>query len=145
MEHPTTIPMPRRRFSLLAGVLLSLLAPACGSAGLLEAQALDCAAPGGCAEGQALDGESPTDFCDDHDPCTDDVDCTPCSAVPEDKHDIYHCTADADLPPLCAGRTGCVHVALTTPAGQVDSCFPVAGTAELHAGVCRAGACVENE
>lgn len=130
---------------LVVAAALTLLTPGCAAEDVTEARFLDCAPGGGCAHEPALDGQDPATFCDDHDPCTTDVDCTPCSAVPPGERDIYHCTADEDLPELCAGRAGCVHVPLTTPAGQADSCFPVADAADAHPGVCRAGRCVEND
>ena len=131
-----------RLFSSMVA-LLALLAPACASEGVLEAQSFDCAA-GECAASTTPNGEDPHAFCDDQDPCTTDANCTPCSTLPAEDQDAYHCTADQDLPDFCAGHLGCIHVLLTTPAGVTNSCFPVAGAADLHAGVCRFGTCVEN-
>jgi hypothetical protein len=126
-----------------AGALFILtLAPGCAvDTTLAEAQSPDCIAGEGCA---APSGDDPASFCDDDNPCTTDVNCTPCSTLPAAERDMYHCTADADLPALCAGRTGCAHVPLTTPPEQSNDCFPVAGAADVHAGVCRAGTCAEN-
>jgi hypothetical protein len=84
-------------------------------------------------------------FCDDHNPCTSDVNCTPCNSLPPEEHDIHHCTPDEELPSFCRDQTGCVHVDLTTPPQQINSCFPVADASDLHAGVCREGTCVEND
>jgi hypothetical protein len=129
-----------------AVLVLSLSASGCtAETAVAEAQSPDCAAAGECTADPTTDGEDPASFCDDHNPCTDDVNCTPCSALEPPDRNIHRCTADADLPALCAGRTGCVHEPLTTPAGQIDDCFPVAGAADLHAGVCRAGRCAEND
>jgi hypothetical protein len=119
---------------LLALVVLAALAPACA------VDAIDQ----GAEPASAPEGDDPASFCDDQNPCTADANCTPCSALPRAQRDIYHCTPDRELPPFCAGKTGCVHVDLTTPAGQRNDCFPVAGDADLHAGVCRAGVCAEN-
>jgi len=58
---------------------------------------------------------------------------------------MRRCTADDELPPFCAGRTGCVHAPLTTPEEQSNDCFPVAGDPDLHAGACLSGVCVDNE
>jgi len=145
-----TIPRtPRRSPRVLAwaAVLASLAAPGCAPEdGVDEARLLDCADQAGCAQHDAArDADDPRAFCDDHDPCTADANCTPCSALPPDERDIYHCTEDEDLPVFCAGRTGCVHVPMTTPAGQINSCFPVADAADGHSGVCRAGRCVDND
>jgi hypothetical protein len=90
------------------------------------------------------DGQDAANFCDDCNPCTTDMNCTPCGSLPTAQRDVYRCTADDDLPPLCAGRTGCVHVAVTMPAGQSNDCYPVADESDPQAGVCRAGRCVGN-
>jgi hypothetical protein len=144
MAHSHPIPRVRLRLSFAAGAVLTLWLPACAPDGVLEAEERDCATTGACAD-PLLEGDDPATLCDDHDPCTTDADCTPCSTLSPSEQDLYHCTADGDLPPFCAGRTGCVHVPLTTPAGQIDSCFPVAGASDLRSGVCRAGACVDDE
>ncbi len=123
---------------------LCLLAPACAADPLLQAQSDDCA-NGDCSAGPSSNGDDPANFCDDENPCTDDANCTPCSTLPAAERDIYHCTADDELPAFCAGKTGCVHVAWSDPPGQVDGCFPVAGAAEPHPGMCRVGRCVEND
>jgi hypothetical protein len=133
----------RLRITFAMGAILALLTPACVAEGVLEAQQAECAS-GDCLGTTTPDGDDPFTFCDDHDPCTTDANCTPCSTVPAAEQDEYHCTADQDLPSFCEGRTGCVHVPMTTPAGVSDSCFPVADSTDLHAGVCRAGTCVEN-
>jgi hypothetical protein len=99
--------------------------------------------------------------CDDHLPCTLDIQCTPCSMVPEEIRFVKAtCTPDAALSPLCFDsddittrkllQIGCAHfVDDPTPPGVIDACFPVAYPAdpssEPHAGVCNAvGMCVEN-
>ncbi len=103
----------------------------------LPANAAPAAAP-------TCDGTDPANSCDDCNPCTVKANCTPCSSLPEAERNTQPCTADEDLPAFCAGHTGCYQVPLTTPAGQIDDCFPVAGAAELYAGSCRAGVCVAN-
>jgi hypothetical protein len=97
--------------------------------------------------------------CDDHKPCTVDIQCTPCSAVPEEIRFIKAtCTPDAELSPFCFDGfdlptrkplyAGCTHIFDDpTPSGVIDACFPVAYdlNSEPHAGVCNAvGVCVEN-
>ncbi len=120
--------------SALALSLLAALAPACA------VDAVDQIVE----QASAPAGDDPASFCDDQNPCTADANCTPCSALPRAQRDMYHCTPDGELPPFCAGKTGCVHVDLTTPADQRNDCFPVAGAGELRAGVCRAGMCVDD-
>ncbi|MFT3774383.1 MAG: hypothetical protein QM820_54180 [Minicystis sp.] len=117
-------------------VVLCLAAAACGAE--VETSAVSD------LSGAEAAAEPPTS-CDDDNPCTADANCTPCSALPEALWDIHHCTSEDELPPFCAGRTGCVHVPLTTPAAQINDCFPVAGDPDLHAGACLAGVCVEND
>lgn len=98
--------------------------------------------------------------CDDHLPCTVDIQCTPCSAVPEELRIKATCTNDAALDPFCFAAmdsmfgelvyTGCVHfIQDPTPAGTIDACFPVQFPDDpgsiVHPGVCNAfGICVEN-
>jgi hypothetical protein len=100
------------------------------------------------AEETLCNGDDPACFCDDGNPCTTDVNCTPCSTLPSSERDIDHCTPDDELPPACNGETGCVHVAQTTPPAQIDDCFPVLGASDVdgdaHAGVCRSGVCVDD-
>jgi hypothetical protein len=132
------------RLFLSMGALLALLAPGCASEGVLEASEPECSS-GDCLTSTTPDGEDPHAFCDDQDPCTTDANCTPCSTLPAADQDAYHCTADQDLPDFCAGHLGCIHVLLTTPPGVTNSCFPVAGDADLHAGVCWFGTCVDNK
>jgi hypothetical protein len=119
-------------------LLLALVAAGCSAEVLVERPAAERAP----VEGRACDGDDPDTFCDDCNPCTAKANCTPCSALPETDRDIHRCTADEELPAFCTGRTGCYHVPLTTPAGQSNDCFPVAGAADLEPGVCRAGVCV---
>ena len=137
-----------KRFPLLiaapsawsAALLVVLVAGGCAGEVLVEG-------PGSEASpdtGPTCDGDDPANFCDDCNPCTAKANCTPCSSLPEAEQDIYHCTADAELPAFCAGRTGCYRVPLTTPPGQIDDCFPVAGADEPQPGSCRAGVCVDN-
>jgi hypothetical protein len=129
----------RRSFVPALLALLCLAAAGCSVELVDDAVEASCAGSS-CAEDQAPSG----DTCDDGDPCTADADCTPCSALPPSERSDGRCTPDDELPAFCEGKTGCVHAPMTTPAGQVDSCFPVAGDADLHAGACRAGVCVEN-
>lgn len=96
--------------------------------------------------------------CDDHLPCTVDVQCTPCSQVPEEIRYIKAtCTPDSELSAFCFDGadplmggiiyTGCTHfIADPTPPGVKNACFPVAyASGEPHAGVCNNyGVCVEN-
>lgn len=82
-------------------------------------------------------------FCDDDNPCTVDANCTPCSSLPPEQRDIYHCTEDTAVPSWCI-TSGCAHMPVTTPDGQVNDCFPVSDADPLRAGVCRNGACVDN-
>ena len=96
--------------------------------------------------------------CDDHLPCTVDVQCTPCSAVPESIRFVKAtCVPDEDLSPFCFDSatgallyTGCTHfIDDPTPLGTINACFPVKfpsdPDSEVHAGVCDAfGVCVEN-
>ncbi len=97
--------------------------------------------------------------CDDHLPCTVDIQCTPCSAVPKEIQIKATCTADALLDPFCfAGDdiatrvlvyTGCTHfIQDPTPPGVINACFPVAykfdANGNAFSGVCNAfGVCVE--
>lgn len=96
-----------------------------------------------CSEVNDCEAEA-DDFCDDCNPCTIDLNCTPCSALPEAERDVHTCTEDAELPASCAGRTGCFHEPLTTKTIQINACFPVADDPALHAGVCAEGVCTEN-
>jgi hypothetical protein len=96
--------------------------------------------------------------CDDHKPCTVDIQCTPCSQVPEEiRYVKATCTPDDKLSPFCFDGgdpvmgtllyTGCTHfIADPTPPGVKNACFPVAyASGEVHAGVCNSyGVCVEN-
>jgi hypothetical protein len=96
--------------------------------------------------------------CDDQQPCTVDIQCTPCSAVPEAIRYIKAtCTPDEELSPFCFDMesgallySGCTHfIQDPTPVGVTDACFPVKFPAdpdsEAHSGVCSAmGVCVEN-
>lgn len=93
--------------------------------------------------------------CDDHIHCTVDVQCTPCSMVPERiRYVKATCTPDGQLSPFCfvgddvATRvltyTGCTHFA----ADQGIPCFPVQyqddPDEEVHSGICNAiGICVD--
>ncbi len=138
MARPSTIPGGRLPIALTS-LLLLVAAAGCAPESDVDAVPLDS------SEGQSLAADDPGASCDDGNPCTAKADCTPCSTVPPEARDTLHCTPDDELPPFCAGRTGCVQVPLTTPAGQVDSCFPVVGASDAHAGSCRAGLCVENE
>lgn len=97
-----------------------------------------------CSETNACDGDDPETFCDDCNPCTQDFNCTPCSELDVADRDVHHCVDDGVLSPMCAKATGCIHVPLTTPEAQINACFPVADDPDLHAGVCDAGACIEN-
>lgn len=98
--------------------------------------------------------------CDDHNPCTTDIQCTPCSQVPEVIRFVKAtCTPDIDLSPFCFDNfdvttrrllyVGCTHIADdATPDGVIDACFPVAipndPLAPPHTGVCNGlGLCVE--
>ena len=132
------------------GIVISVVAAGCsdsgggGGADVERAWQASCASPA-CAGEPACDGEAPASFCDDCNPCTVDANCTPCSTLPPAERDIRHCTMDDELPPFCEGRTGCAHVPRTTPASQINDCFPVAGDPDLHAGACQAGVCVEND
>ncbi|MFO0617958.1 MAG: hypothetical protein U0414_35535 [Polyangiaceae bacterium] len=103
----------------------------------------ECVGPT-CSEVNDCDGEDPDGFCDDCNPCTIDVNCTPCSDLPPDQRSVHTCSEDADSRAICAGETGCVHASLTTPASQINACFPVAGALTPHAGACSEGVCVEN-
>lgn len=123
---------------------IGLIAAGCNHEIVDEATLASCA-DGDCGIDPACDGDSPAMFCDDCNPCTADANCTPCSALPPERREMRQCTPDDELPAFCAGRTGCVHVAVTTPEGQRNACFPVAGDPELQAGVCWAGTCVEDE
>jgi hypothetical protein len=150
MVQPRVVAPRSRRPLALAGILLAGLAlaalPACVGAPAPEVTEVACSPASSCpTEPQpACTGDDPATFCDDENPCTVDVNCTPCSELPAWQHDIYHCTADEELPELCTGHAGCFHAPQTTPAGQVDDCFPVAEAASPHAGSCRVGVCVEN-
>lgn len=98
------------------------------------------------------------DTCNDHKPCTVDIQCTPCSVVPEAiRYVKATCTPDDELSPFCFDGetgallyTGCTHfIQDPTPLGVIDACFPVAyphdPSAEVHSGVCDVfGICVEN-
>jgi hypothetical protein len=130
------------RAALLA--IVCLAAAACVTEPVGEAVQSACAGAA-CAAAPACDGDAPDTFCDDCNPCTADANCTPCSTLPPEQRDMYHCTADERLPRFCAGKTGCVHVPLTTPADRINDCFPVAGDPDLHAGACLSGTCVEND
>jgi hypothetical protein len=109
--------------------------------------------------GGASNATGVIDTCDDHLPCTVDVQCTPCSAVPEPIRFVKAtCTPDNDLSPYCLDSmtgqlvyTGCTHfIQDPTPPGTVNSCFPVQfpddPDSEVHAGRCNEfGICVENQ
>ncbi|APR87786.1 hypothetical protein A7982_13135 [Minicystis rosea] len=143
--------MEQQRFGARApwwlGLLIGIVAAGCsGNDGgeIEEARLGSCASPE-CAGEAACNGDAVESFCDDCNPCTVDANCTPCSALPAEERDLRHCTMDEDLPPFCAGHTGCVHLPLTTPAFQINACFPVANDPDLHAGACQAGVCVEND
>lgn len=125
------------RAHALALVGLSVALAGCGPEAVSDAGSTSSIAAPAC------DADDPSTFCDDCNPCTADANCTPCSAIPHALRDIHHCSDD--LPPFCDGITGCAHVPITAPAGQINDCFPVAGDPDLHAGVCAAGTCVENE
>lgn len=98
------------------------------------------------------------DTCNDHKPCTVDIQCTPCSAVPESiRYVKATCTPDEDLSPFCFDAqtgmllyAGCTHfIQDATPPGVTNACFPVAypsdPSSEAHSGVCDVfGLCVEN-
>jgi hypothetical protein len=127
----------------LLALVLALVPTACTAEVLVEAPATEIGAS--TAADPACQGDDPATFCDDCNPCTEKANCTPCSALPASERDIYHCTADEELPGFCAGRTGCFHVPLTTPEGQSASCFPVADATEARAGVCDVGRCVDGE
>ncbi len=131
---------------MLADRYNALLGADSGGGEVEEAWQASCASPT-CDGTPACDGASAENFCDDCNPCTADANCTPCSALPLEDRDLHHCTMDDELPPFCAGRTGCVHVAPpTTPPQQINDCFPVAGDPDsCNAGACQAGVCVEND
>jgi hypothetical protein len=133
----------RARFVFGIAALALSLAACAGADPTFDAEPV-IAAPGDPSSDLACTGDDPASFCDDCNPCTTDANCTPCSALPAAERDIYHCTADDELPAFCAGRTGCVHVPFSTPAGQIDDCFPVVESVDLHAGACLAGVCVDN-
>ena len=94
--------------------------------------------------------------CDDHQPCTWDVQCTPCEVVPEALRIKETCENYAELSPACFDTktgeliyTGCTHFIYWTSPGVKNDCFPVKFPAdpssEPHAGVCSTyGICVEN-
>jgi len=99
--------------------------------------------------------------CDDHLPCTVDIQCMPCSAVPESIRYIKAtCTPDNELSSFCFDgfdvlarqllHRGCVHIIQDpTPPGVKNACFPVEfpedPESEVHSGACNAiGQCVEN-
>lgn len=135
-----------RPIALVGLVLASVVAAGCVQGPPSELTAGACSPASSCPDEPqpACAGDDPATFCDDCNPCTVDMNCTPCSTLLPAERDIDHCTADEELPELCAGHAGCVHVAETTPAGQINDCFPVAVDPDLHAGVCRAGACVDD-
>lgn len=94
--------------------------------------------------------------CDDHQPCTWDVQCTPCEAIPNELHIKATCENYADLSPACFDTktnaliyTGCTHFIYSTNPGVIDDCFPVKFPDDpqsvAHSGVCNQfGICVEN-
>jgi hypothetical protein len=137
------VPSGSSHGTLGLALFVALIAPACAPESVAVVRDSVCE-PSGCAPAPAEDGDDPAKFCDDHNPCTTDANCTPCTSLPPEQRDIYHCTADIELPGFCEGKTGCVHVAMTTPGEKINTCFPVAGDADLHSGVCRAGTCAEN-
>lgn len=105
----------------------------------------------------AVDPPGVVATCDDHLPCTFDIQCTPCSQVPvEIRYIKATCTPDNDLSPFCLDSatgeflyTGCTHFAVDpTPIGTKNACFPVQWPKDpasvAHTGVCNAfGVCVE--
>lgn len=140
---------PRVEIRLRAAGVMVLLAllPAlagCMAEPVFEATAASCEGEE-CVLGPRCDGESVARFCDDCNPCTIDVVCTPCSQVDEGERDMRSCTPDAEILPACAGTVGCLHLPIDTAEGVRNACFPVAGDPELHPGVCLSGRCVENE
>lgn len=79
-------------------------------------------------------GELKDNGCDDCNPCTWDQWCDPETGEGDDY-----------APCLTQKYAGCVHsYDYTTPAGQINDCFPVADEGELRAGRCCLGACVDN-
>ncbi len=144
MHHSSSAPGARLLSPWWAAALLCLCAVGCVSEIVVDTPAVDGADPAEQVADPACAGTDPQTFCDDCNPCTEKANCTPCSTLPPAEQDIYHCTADEELPGFCVGRTGCVHVPLTTPPGQSASCFPVAGAETLHPGVCRAGTCADD-
>jgi len=101
-------------------------------------------APPSGGDGGANGGDP--NSCDDRNPCTTDVNCTPCSSLPPTQQTLGTCTCDGEIPPDCVGLSGCKHFPTTTPTGQVNDCFPVAPgfDAGLVSGVCSAGVCTPN-
>jgi hypothetical protein len=124
-------------------VWVCALSAACGPEDVVSAVQKDCV-DSLCSDLNDCDGDDPEAFCDDCNPCTTDVNCTPCSALAPADRNIHSCTEDAELDAICAGELGCVHASLTTPVAQINACFPVAGALELHSGACLEGVCVEN-
>ncbi len=114
-------------FVLVWGLGCAPVAPCAGFDGACTKAAPPPAAP---------DGTDPATFCNDGNPCTQDVDCTACEDV-EDPH-LGTCGGFRDptlgqaLPFWCAGLTGCQHRA------EVDGMECFDGTL----GTCNAGACV---
>jgi len=132
-----------RSLAALAALVLGVHLSGCSVDSVGE-DGSELSAPDAPQDEALCNGSEAATFCDDCNPCTTDVNCTPCSTLPEAERDIYHCTPDLDLPAACVGHLGCVHLPLTTPAGQTDDCFPVVDTTLPHAGVCRVGRCDEN-
>ena len=133
--------------ALALTAIVCLACAGCAPETLTSVGQSECVGPV-CSEVNDCDGDDAEDFCDDCNPCTQDANCMPCSALPPEDRDIHTCTDDADLPAICAGpvgpQRGCVHAPLTTKTVQINACFPVADAAELHSGVCDVGLCVDN-
>lgn len=123
-------------------VVVCLLAPGCAPEPLGSAPQLECNGPH-CSEVNACDGEDPAAFCDDCNPCTVDVNCTPCSALAPSERSVHTCTPDDELSVACGEERGCAHAPLTTPVAQINACFPVMDDPDLHAGVCFTGTCID--
>ena len=107
--------------------------------------------------GGPKDPDGVVQTCDDHLPCTWDIQCTPCSQVPEELRIKATCTWDNQIDPFCLDSatgtylyTGCVHfIDEPTPAGKTSVCFPVAHSllpnGYAYSGVCNEwGVCVDN-
>jgi hypothetical protein len=129
----------------LSTLAFALSASACTASRVAEARSFDCVEGTDCESGEiACDGDDPATFCDDCNPCTADANCTPCDELPVAIRDARHCNVSGSMPAFCAGKTGCVHVAMTTPAEVQNSCFPVADEGPVRAGVCNTGVCIAN-